>query len=129
MLRTIELSRDKYAPGAAREAVTGFCAEHNPQLTNTARLLVSELVTNSVLYGEGEHIRLLVELARDGGMRCEVINEGEVFTHVPRAADRVEPGGWGLELVERLSVDWGVDDGSTHVWFVLAADATAAPAA
>jgi hypothetical protein len=32
-----------------------------------------------------------------------------------------DAGGWGLHLVETLSRRWGVREGSTHVWFELAA--------
>ena len=26
-------------------------------------------------------------------------------------------GGWGLHLVDRVALNWGVHEGSTHVWF------------
>ncbi|HEU4974636.1 MAG TPA: ATP-binding protein [Baekduia sp.] len=87
-----------------------------------ARLLLSELVTNSVRHGRGSAVRVLLDVDEDGSLRCEVVDEGEGF--VPRARDKAatEVGGWGLHLVETLSRRWGVREGSTHVWFELAAD-------
>ena len=121
MLRTIELPRDEFAPGRARSAVTSLCAGQDPRLARDARLLISELVTNSVLHGEGDTVRLVLDIDHRDRLRCEVIDSGEGFVPVARAADRTESGGWGLELVDRLSGRWGVREGSTHVWFELSA--------
>jgi anti-sigma regulatory factor (Ser/Thr protein kinase) len=128
MLRTIELPRDELAPSRARHAVASACADNGSRLTSEARLLVSELVTNSVVHGEGDAIRLVVDLDHRGRLRCEVIDAGDGFVPVARAADRTESGGWGLELVERLSDRWGVREGSTHVWFELSVEPAAASA-
>ena len=105
------------APGRARNAVASVCADVDRGLARDARLLVSELVTNSVLHGDGDRIRLVLDLDHRGRLRCEVIDGGDGFVPLARAADRTESGGWGLELVERLSERWGVREGSTHVWF------------
>ena len=84
------------------------------------RLLVSELVTNSVRHVTGS--KQPVELAvRIGSrmIRVEVRDGGAGFEPgkpEPRGAD----GGFGLYLVERMATRWGVDtrDG-TRVWFEL----------
>ena len=39
-------------------------------------------------------------------------------TDLPRRT-RSAHGGWGLKIVEQLSDDWGVLDGSARVWFRL----------
>ncbi|MDQ4124981.1 MAG: ATP-binding protein [Actinomycetota bacterium] len=80
-------------------------------------LLVSELVTNSVKYGEHGALRLQIEAKGPRRLRVEVVDQGVGF--VPQARDRPlgEPGGWGLHLVEALTDRWGVYEGSTHVWF------------
>lgn len=80
-------------------------------------LLVSELVTNSVVYGSGESIVLLIDDKRPEHLRCEVVDGGSGF--VPKARGDRAVGGWGLELVEKLTSSWGVREGSTHVWFEL----------
>jgi hypothetical protein len=61
------------------------------------------------------------EQARLPELRCEVVDEGHGF--IPKARDKpaTDVGGWGLHLVETLSRRWGVREGSTHVWFELAA--------
>lgn len=89
------------------------------ELADNARLLLSEVVTNSVRHGEGPTVRVLLDIAEEGSLRCEVVDEGEGF--VPKARDKptTEAGGWGLHLVETLSRRWGVREGSTHVWFEL----------
>ena len=84
------------------------------------RLLVSELVTNSVRHvvGSTRPVELAVQIgARE--IRVEVHDGGAGFepgNPKPRGAD----GGFGLFLVERMASRWGVDvrDG-TRVWFEL----------
>ncbi len=46
-----------------------------------------------------------------------VINQGASFEPVARDKPVTDVGGWGLHLVEELTDDWGVHEGSTHVWF------------
>ncbi|HEX3975252.1 MAG TPA: ATP-binding protein [Solirubrobacteraceae bacterium] len=112
-----ELSRDEHAPAAARHAMRESCAGYSPDTTDTARLLVSELVTNSVQHGEGDTVTLLIDSRRPDVLRCGVIDGGSGFVPVA-PADRAA-GGWGLRLVERLSSVWGVREDPTHVWFDL----------
>jgi hypothetical protein len=33
-----------------------------------------------------------------------------------RAHDAADDGGWGLQIVGRLVTEWGVFEGTTHVW-------------
>ncbi|MEU0835612.1 SpoIIE family protein phosphatase [Streptomyces sp. NPDC005969] len=86
-------------------------------LVDTTELLVSELVTNALRYGEGE-IRL--RLLRDRTLVCEVWDAGLVQPRRRRARDTDE-GGRGLQLVGLLSAAWGsrrTPRGKT-VWFEL----------
>ena len=86
-----------------------------------ARLLVSELITNSVKYGESGPVRLEVTSSEPETMRVEVIDQGAGFVPVARDKPMTEVGGWGLHLVDVLADRWGVQEGSTHVWFELSA--------
>ncbi|MEV0275482.1 SpoIIE family protein phosphatase [Streptomyces sp. NPDC050610] len=99
----------------AREQLTGWGLEN---LVDTAELLVSELVTNALRYGEGEiRLRLLL----DRTLVCEVWDGGLVQPRRRRARDTDE-GGRGLQLVGLLSAAWGsrrTPHGKT-VWFELA---------
>ncbi|MFF7650189.1 SpoIIE family protein phosphatase [Streptomyces sp. NPDC007983] len=87
-------------------------------LADTTELLVSELVTNALRYGEGEiRLRLLL----DRTLVCEVWDGNLVQPRRRRARDTDE-GGRGLQLVGLLSAGWGsrrTPHGKT-VWFELA---------
>jgi len=118
MSTTLHLSRDEAAPARARRAVQDLGDTIDGSTSTNAQLLVSELVTNAVLYGVGEDIELILSPNGGGGLRCEVVDGGSGFVPAPRPADR-QTGGWGLQLVARIADRWGVDRGSTHVWFEL----------
>jgi PAS domain S-box-containing protein len=86
-----------------------------------ARLLVSELVTNGVLYGArraGDALDLDVVIG-PSCVRVEVHNPGPPFT--PRLEEPVPAdarGGRGLLLVRRVASRWGAGRGDrTCVWF------------
>lgn len=115
----LTLQRTVGAPREARERVRQFAALLGVERTEDAELLVSELVTNAVKYGpeEGE-IRLIV--AVDGShMRVTVHDTGAGPLPVMRPVKRPvhQGGGHGLQLVELISDRWGVERGSTRVWF------------
>jgi anti-sigma regulatory factor (Ser/Thr protein kinase) len=124
MLCRLEFPRDERAPAQARRAVDQLGTVCDHRTVADARLLISELVTNSVRHGDGDTVVVLLDADVPGTLRCEVIDDGTGF--VPRARQRDAIGGWGLEMVEQLATSWGVREGSTHVWFELPADAAAA---
>ncbi|WP_399929117.1 SpoIIE family protein phosphatase [Streptomyces kanamyceticus] len=112
------LPRDPKSVGRARElACDQLRAWGLEPLCDTAELLVSELVTNALRYGEGEiRLRLLL----DRTLVCEVWDGGFVQPRRRRARDTDE-GGRGLQLVGLLSAAWGsrrTPRGKT-VWFEL----------
>ncbi|GHG27755.1 SpoIIE family protein phosphatase [Streptomyces zaomyceticus] len=114
-----QLPREPRSVGRARElARAQLKAWDLEPLVDTVELLVSELVTNALRYGEGE-IRL--RLLRDRTLVCEVWDAGLVQPRRRRAKDTDE-GGRGLQLVGLLSSSWGsrrTPRGKT-VWFELA---------
>lgn len=88
-------------------------------------LVVSELVTNACLHAEGPE-EILV--STDGKtLRIEVsdLGSGEPAPRTPHQAGR--PGGHGMFIVQRLSVDWGVlrlpGEPGKRVWAEVAAPA------
>ncbi|WP_330459606.1 PAS domain-containing SpoIIE family protein phosphatase/ATP-binding protein [Streptomyces sp. NBC_00820] len=112
------LPREPRSVGRAREyARTQLAAWDLEPLIDTTELLVSELVTNALRYGEGEiRLRLLL----DRTLVCEVWDSGLVQPRRRRARDTDE-GGRGLQLVGLLSAAWGsrrTPRGKT-VWFEL----------
>ncbi|MFF1836244.1 SpoIIE family protein phosphatase [Streptomyces sp. NPDC058231] len=112
------LPREPRSVGRARELARGqLVAWELDDLVDTTELLVSELVTNALRYGEGD-IRL--RLLRDRTLVCEVWDAGLVQPRRRRARDTDE-GGRGLQLVGLLSAAWGsrrTPRGKT-VWFEL----------
>lgn len=109
------------APAAARRFVSSVADEAftDPAFAETLRLVVSELVTNSVRHGcagGGECIEVRVEV-EPSGLRLEIADEGAGFDPVPAPGRPDEPGGWGLYLVDTLTDRWGVEDSpGTRVW-------------
>ena len=115
------LPKTKDAPALARDAIRDLDGRVASDLVEDATLLVSELVTNGVKYGGEGQIRLEVD-ADASRLRAEIVDQGDGFDPEARANRRLklsDEGGWGLHLVETLADDWGVHEGSTHVWFEL----------
>ncbi|MEU9988430.1 SpoIIE family protein phosphatase [Streptomyces sp. NPDC048045] len=112
------LPREPRSVGRAREYARAQLVSWDMEpLVDTTELLVSELVTNALRYGEGEiRLRLLL----DRTLVCEVWDSGLVQPRRRRARDTDE-GGRGLQLVGLLSAAWGsrrTPRGKT-VWFEL----------
>jgi anti-sigma regulatory factor (Ser/Thr protein kinase) len=122
----ISLPATPAAPRDARAAIATWLAGHAARgsLIDDARLLASELVSNSVRHAgiaDGAAIRFSAAL-RPATLRLEVTDtgtEGAVARRSPRVQDG--SGGFGLELVAELSRAWGIerDTGGTTVWLEL----------
>ena len=115
---SVELPRSAEAPYLARRALADLDGRIDPALLPDLRLLVSELITNSVKYGGEGPVTLQVN-ADDKRVRAEIIDQGVGFTPKERTRELEDVGGWGLHLVEQLTSEWGTYEGSTHVWFVI----------
>jgi anti-sigma regulatory factor (Ser/Thr protein kinase) len=108
-------------PALARHQLEGWLPPTLAEgVRGALRLLVSELVTNSVRHvtGSKQPVELAVRICT-GAIRVEVHDGGAGFEPgrpEPRGAD----GGFGLFLVERMDSRRGVDtDDRTRVWFEL----------
>jgi anti-sigma regulatory factor (Ser/Thr protein kinase) len=112
----------------ARRAVDGIVAlDEHPEIAFNVRLLVSELVGNSVRHsgvGPADEIGVTVAVS-DDRVRVAVIDHGKGFLSPTVVQD---PGravsGRGLYLVDALSDRWAVEsgDGRTCVWFEIDID-------
>jgi anti-sigma regulatory factor (Ser/Thr protein kinase) len=116
---SFELAGGPYAVTAARLALSDLDAHVDPSIAFDVRLLVSELVTNSVKHAqvsEDDSIMLDVGMV-DDVVRVEVRDSGPGFD--PPAASPPDDAdeGWGLFLVEQLADEWGVDRSRQAVWF------------
>ncbi|MDH2387421.1 SpoIIE family protein phosphatase [Streptomyces sp. HNM0663] len=83
-------------------------------LAFTAELVVSELVTNAIRYGQPP---IQLRLIRDASLLCEVSDSSSTAPHLRRART-FDEGGRGLLLVAQLARRWGTRhhaDGKT-IW-------------
>jgi anti-sigma regulatory factor (Ser/Thr protein kinase) len=119
----LELPRDLESAARARHSVDEL--ELPEDLAGDVRLLVSELVTNSLRHaalGPDDEISLTIDI-RAAAVRVEVVDRGPHFSFEGRADDPETVEGWGLYLVATLADRWGInrsDDGAGNcVWFEL----------
>ena len=119
---SFELAGGPYAVTASRLALAGLDDRLDPNVLFDVRLLVSELVTNCVKHaaiGPEESIELSVAID-DSRVRVTVVDHGPGFeppdTPTEQAAEA--GSGWGLFLVDQMSLSWGVErDAGAIVWF------------
>jgi anti-sigma regulatory factor (Ser/Thr protein kinase) len=124
--RRLELSRAlAHGPASirgARDALEPLGSAIDPESFDNVRLLVNELVTNSVRHSVPQTpapIELSV-VAAPHRVRAEVADGGVGFVPRARSEEDDDASGWGLHLLERLSDRWGVEqNGRTVVWFEL----------
>ena len=116
----VKLSRNPGAGIEARRFVERLLRRRGvpEQGVENALLVSSELVSNAYRHGEGE-IELRLDVL-DDHLRIEVIDEGRDRAPAVREQGPDETGGWGLQIVDQLSLQWGVIEGTTHVWADLA---------
>jgi anti-sigma regulatory factor (Ser/Thr protein kinase) len=120
----LTLNSDPSAPNRARAELGDFALTLlNEQELYTALLLTSELVTNALLHGggkTGQPIQVRATATTDR-IRIEVIDTGPGFDPTRMVSDpRSERSGYGLILLERSAVRWGVERGQRfRVWFEL----------
>jgi transcriptional regulator with XRE-family HTH domain len=111
---------DNLAPSAAREAISFVGDGLPPGILENARLLTSELVSNSVRHGPkgpDAAVGLAVTIERSK-VRVE-ISDGSRVSARPKRPSRA--GGFGLEIVAAFASRWGAGrQGELNVtWFEL----------
>jgi anti-sigma regulatory factor (Ser/Thr protein kinase) len=107
---------DRQAPGKARSALRALNGNLDPGIADDVRLLVSELVTNSLRHTGSSEIELHIS-GSDAVIHVDVVDHGGGFD-TPLAPEPGQASGWGLFMVDRLADRWGVEtDDATRVWF------------
>src|SRR3954471_12676565 len=101
---SVELPRTPQAAFLARRALDDLPVD--PDVLPDLRLLVSELITNSVKYGGEGPVRLEIQ-STPSSVRAEIVDQGVGFTPKVRDGDLDRVGGWGLHLTEQLTSRWG----------------------
>jgi anti-sigma regulatory factor (Ser/Thr protein kinase) len=117
----LRLTPESEAISEARHALDRLADVLPPGKLEDVRLVVSELVTNSVLHAglsPDDQIWLSVE-ASAVSVRGRVCDPGPGFRKPSKLGPRPDfSGGWGLPIVDRISDRWGVDRNSyACVWF------------
>jgi anti-sigma regulatory factor (Ser/Thr protein kinase) len=117
---SLKLDRGPGAAAKARRALARLRGDLDAPLMETLRLLVTELVTNSVKHTGARTVQLTV-LVGHSSVRTEVTDAGPGFDPAKTGSPSDDHTGWGLFLVERLAERWGVDrnGNGTRVWFEL----------
>jgi anti-sigma regulatory factor (Ser/Thr protein kinase) len=117
----VMIALDVRAPGAARDVVVE-CLERRvvASAVESAKLLVSELVTNSLRHSAGAMDEVLVSVElMPAWFRVGVQDSGSDAVIGAQPAGMDTGGGFGLNLVGMLSERWGVErlsEGGTQVW-------------
>ena len=117
----MRLTPNPEAVSAARRCLDRLDTVLPPEKLEDVRLVVSELVTNSVRHAglsPDEQISLAVVIS-DGAVRGRVCDPGPGFEKPSEPMPRTDwIGGWGLPILERISDRWGVErNGCACVWF------------
>ena len=116
----LRLPRGSHAAASGRHALEPLKDELDGRLFEDVRLLISEVVTNSVRHADSppdDVVELEIFVAHDC-VRVEVADGGSGFEAIPHLPTRDQASGWGLHLVARMSDRWGVRRNSrTRVWF------------
>lgn len=120
----VRLERDSHAPSKARKSLETLRPRIEPPLLEDLKLLVSELVTNSVQHG-GPDLDTWIDLRLQlsgAAVRAEVTNPGHGFRHHHGPPGHGQQSGRGLYLVDLLADRWGVSNNDvTRVWFEIGA--------
>lgn len=119
-MASITLAAEPASARAARRLVREACAEGgvSGELTDTAQLLTSELVTNAMIHGRSA---LTVQTSlSDGLLRVEVGDDNSRHPQL-RPTDDSALDGRGLHIIDLLAASWGVTDQpfGKAVWFEL----------
>ncbi len=116
-LVNLRLAGGPDAASMARRAIARLEGDLQPDTVDVIRLLVTELVTNSVRHAEAQAVDMRVYVTRNY-VRLEVTDRGPGFQFEGREEGQDLEGGWGLYLVDRLADRWGVtnEGGASRVW-------------
>ncbi|MGW5404223.1 ATP-binding protein [Streptomyces spiralis] len=88
---------------------TALAAWYLDELTDTAILLVSELVANAVKHTSSRVIRVIVTRPSERFVRIAVVDRARVMPELVKPGDELVASGRGLLLVDALAERWGTD--------------------
>jgi len=117
----VRLTPDPEVVTTARHALDRLADLLPPEKLEDVRLVVSELVTNSILHAGlscDEQISLTVSVSASS-VCGRVCDPGPGFEAPSKPCPQLDlRGGWGLPIVETISDRWGVERNKhACVWF------------
>ncbi|MFK4065797.1 ATP-binding protein [Streptomyces sp. NPDC029674] len=116
------------SPKICRDTLTLLLAANGrAELADTARTLVSEVVTNAVMHTKSPTIGMEACVLADGGVRVAVYDDCRAEPLAALDVSRDREHGRGLFLVQALAHEWGTapapsrfrTGGGKRVWFEL----------
>jgi anti-sigma regulatory factor (Ser/Thr protein kinase) len=116
-----KLPMEPGSAAAARRVLDQLDGQFDAAKLETARLLVTEVVTNAVRHGAPGGVLLLAATPKPEFLCVQVTDDGPGLAPRPRALETDDNGGFGLFFVEQLTRRWGVtrENRRTRVWFEL----------
>jgi anti-sigma regulatory factor (Ser/Thr protein kinase) len=107
--RQLPLPPSGQAPGLARQAARdALAAWRLEELTETAVLLVSELVTNAIQHASTDGSVIVLRLETTGDWLRIEVHDADPGEPAPRLPTGLAESGFGLVLVEAMADKWGV---------------------
>ena len=121
MSRSATLDAVALSAQAARSVVHSICTDARvpPPVTDTALLLVSEVVTNAITHGDGRPV-VDIDVDSDRMRVCVSDAAAEVPSVLPQ--DEASEHGRGMFIVDTLASRWGVSPlapTGKAIWFEL----------
>ncbi|GHE70531.1 MULTISPECIES: ATP-binding protein [Streptomyces] len=104
---------EESAAAARRLVRTALVVWHMDELTDTATLLVTELVANAVQHTRSRAIRVVIARPSERLVRVGVVDKARKLPELAKPGADLHTSGRGLLLVEALAERWGTE---LHRW-------------
>jgi anti-sigma regulatory factor (Ser/Thr protein kinase) len=114
-----EVPNGPEAPARARRLLDRLQSRIPEEVMVDARLVLSEIVTNSYKHAGKPHGALVQVTAThwDDRLRLEVIDRS-IFDPTPETSQELRSAKWGLQIVDKLADEWGrISEGGVWVEF------------
>lgn len=114
--------KDMQRPGQARRIVMACMGVWGLRtMADDTALLLSELVSNAFVHGDGEAVRVRLFLTEE--YVCLEVRDGSSGVPRVQSAGLFDESGRGLFLVDAVADDWGVTERGACVWCIVRRDA------
>jgi two-component sensor histidine kinase len=118
MMLSFSLASEEEAPRRARKAIAALDPALPAPVLHDLGVVITELVANAVRFASPTPIGVAIEVQADESVFGEVVDGGIGGAVLDRARP-LDEGGLGLQMVDALCSDWGVERRPSRVWFEL----------